>query len=90
VSATLFIGNLPYSATEDDLKTLFETVGTVVSVRIVRDRETHRARGFGFVEYEAASCAQTAILEFSGRRIGGREIIVNEARPRETAYASRR
>jgi RNA recognition motif-containing protein len=84
MSTTLFIGNLPYSITEDGLKTLFETVGTVVSVRIVRDKETQRAKGFGFVEYDREADAASAISEFAGRSLGGRQLVVNEARPRET------
>jgi RNA recognition motif-containing protein len=90
VSATLYVGNLPYSMTEDSLKALFETAGTIVSVRLVRDRETQRPKGFAFVEYDAPNSAHTAIVEFSGRRIGGRELIVTEARPREMSGSSRR
>ena len=84
MSATLFVGNLPFSMTEDSLRTLFGTTGAVVATRIVRDRETQRHKGFGFVEFETVNAAQAAIEEFSGRNIDGRSLIVNEARPRET------
>jgi len=83
MSTTLFVGNLPFSMTEESLRTLFGTTGTVLDARIVRDRETQRHKGFGFVEFESANAAQAAITEFSGRRIDGRSLIVNEARPRE-------
>jgi cold-inducible RNA-binding protein len=79
---TLFVGNLPFSMTEDSLKTLFEVAGTVVLARIVRDRETQRHKGFGFVEFETPDAANAAITEFAGRPIGGRSLVVNEARPR--------
>ena len=82
MSKTLFVGNLPYSMTEDRLRTLFEASGTIVSVRIVIDRETQRPKGFGFVEFEVPYAAEAAIAELSGHLIDGRELMVNEARPR--------
>ena len=90
MSKTLFVGNLPFSMTEDGLRGLFEAVGPVVSTRIPLDRLTRKPRGFGFVEFEAPGVAQAAIIEFSGRRIDGRELVVNEARVREESRPGRR
>lgn len=90
MSKTLFVGNLPYSMTEDHLRALFEASGRVASVRVVVDRETRRAKGFGFVEFDAPNAADAAIAEFSGRMIEGRELIVNEARPRAFSQNGRR
>ncbi len=90
MSKTLFVGNLPYSMTEERLRTLFEVSGTVVSARVLIDRETQRPKGFGFVEFEAPYAADAAIAELSGRQIEGRELIVNEARPRAFSQSDRR
>jgi cold-inducible RNA-binding protein len=90
MSTRLFVGNLPFSMTEDSLKALFEIAGPVAMVRIVIDRETGRPKGFGFVEFEQPEAATTAIAEFSGRTIAGRALVVSEARPREAAGAPRR
>jgi RNA recognition motif-containing protein len=90
MSKTLFVGNLPYSMTEDDLRALFEASGRVVSVRVVVDRETRRPKGFGFVEFDAPNAADAAIAELSGRMIDGRELVVNEARPRAFLPSGRR
>ena len=90
MSTRLFVGNLPFSMTEDSLKALFEIAGPVAYVRIVVDRETQRPKGFGFVEFERPEAATTAIAEFSGRMIAGRALVVSEARPREAAGAARR
>ena len=79
----LYVGNLPYSATEDDLKTHFSQAGTVTSVALIKDRATGRAKGFGFVEMETAEEAQKAITMFHGQDFMGRTITVNVARPRE-------
>lgn len=78
----LFIGNLPYSAGDDELRSFFEEVGKVDSASVITDRETGRSRGFGFVEMEDAD-ADTAIESLNGKDMDGREIVVNEARPRE-------
>lgn len=72
------------------LRTLFGGSGVIVSARVVIDREIQRAKGFGFVEFEAPYAAEAAIAEFSGRVIDGRELIVNEARPRAFSQSSRR
>ena len=77
----LFVGNLPYRATEDMLNDLFSQVGEVVSATIVTDRDTGRSRGFAFVEMEQ-DAAERAIEQFNGYEIDGRKINVNEARPR--------
>jgi RNA recognition motif-containing protein len=79
----LYVGNLPYSATEDDLKTHFSQVGTVTSVALITDRETGRAKGFGFVEMATGEEAQKAMEMFHGQEFMGRTITVNIARPRE-------
>lgn len=82
MSKSLYVGNLPWSATEADVRDLFSAHGEVLSVKLITDRETGRARGFGFVEMEnsAASAAVEALDNYS---FGGRNLKVNEARPRE-------
>jgi len=77
----LFIGNIPYTATEDQMGDLFSEVGTVASVAIIKDRDSGRSKGFGFVEYEEDSEADKAIEKFNGHEMDGRSLIVNEARP---------
>lgn len=79
---TIYVGNLPFSATENDVRSLFERHGTVQSVKLVNDRETGRPRGFGFVEMSSSE-AQTAIQHMNGFDMGGRPLRVNEARERE-------
>ncbi|MHB8757637.1 MAG: RNA recognition motif domain-containing protein [Bacillota bacterium] len=81
---TLYVGNLPWSATEDDLSRVFSQHAQVVSARVVTDRETGRSRGFGFVEVEDDG-AQTAIDALNGFMFGGRPLTVNEAKPRESS-----
>jgi len=78
----IYVGNLPFSATEDKVRQLFETYGPVNSVKLINDRETGRPRGFGFVEMEEAG-AKEAIQALNGSDYGGRTMKVNEARPRE-------
>ncbi len=78
----LYVGNLPFSATEEDLRELFETHGAIESVSVITDRETGRARGFAFVEFEEASSAEAAIQALDGRDMDGRSIRVNEAHER--------
>ena len=77
----LFVGNLSYQTTENDLANLFSEVGEVTSVTIVTDRETGRSRGFAFVEMEQ-DAANEAVERFNGHELNGRNINVNEARPR--------
>ena len=78
----IYCGNLPFSATEDDVRALFEEYGAVQSVDMIYDRESGRPRGFGFVEMNTAD-AQSAISALDGMNYGGRDLRVNEARPRE-------
>jgi RNA recognition motif-containing protein len=78
----IFVGNLPFSATEADLNGLFSEFGAVDSVAIITDRETGRSRGFGFVELAADARAQDAIRDLDGVDLQGRNIKVNEAKPR--------
>ncbi len=78
----LYIGNLPYTITEAELRELFERHGTVASVSVITDRETGRARGFAFVEFEDANGAQAAMQALDGTDVGGRTLRVNEANER--------
>jgi RNA recognition motif-containing protein len=79
----VYVGNLSYATTEDDLRTLFAQAGTVKSVALIKDRDTGRSKGFAFVEFETQVDAQKAISMFNGQQLGDREINVNLARPRE-------
>ena len=79
----IYVGNLPYSTTPDDLREVFSAFGEVSAARIVNDRETGRAKGFGFVEMPNDEEAKKAIEALNGNDIGGRKAVVNEARPRE-------
>jgi len=83
MSNSLYVGGLSYSMTEDGLKDAFSQAGTVISVKIVLDRETGRSKGFGFVEMGSPAEAQAAIDMWNGKELEGRTIKVNEARPRE-------
>lgn len=78
----IFVGNLPFSATEDEIQKLFEPYGTIDRVAIITDRETGRSRGFGFVEMAADARAQDAINELDGAELGGRNLRINEAQPK--------
>jgi RNA recognition motif-containing protein len=79
----IFVGNLPYNATENDLEAAFTQYGTVERVSVIRDRESGQSRGFGFVEMPNAGEAENAINGLNGRELNGRTLNVNEARPRE-------
>ncbi|MHC5543681.1 RNA recognition motif domain-containing protein, partial [Singulisphaera rosea] len=79
----LYVGNLSYNVNETDLEELFSQFGTVQSAQIIIDRDTNRSKGFGFVEMSADNEAQAAIDELNGQEHGGRNLTVNEARPRE-------
>lgn len=81
MSTKLYVGNLPYEATESDLQALFETSGQVASINIVRDRATGQARGFAFVEMSDTEGARKAISELDRHQYGGRSLTVNEAKP---------
>ncbi|MBI3924612.1 MAG: RNA-binding protein [Armatimonadetes bacterium] len=74
--------NLPFSADEDELRKIFEEFGPVDATRIVRDRDTNAARGFGFVDMVRREDAEAAIDRMNGSELGGRQLVVNEARPR--------
>jgi RNA recognition motif-containing protein len=78
----LYVGNLPYNTTEDDLRNLFSQYGGVDSVAVITDRETGRSKGFGFVEFGNDAEARSAIQALSGQEYGGRALTVNEARPK--------
>lgn len=79
----LYVGNLPYSATEDSLREFFSQAGTVESAAIITDKMSGRSKGFGFVEMSADEEAQAAIDTLNGKDMDGRAITVNEARPKE-------
>lgn len=79
----IYVGNLPFSATSESLNEMFAQFGTVDSAKIVMDRETGRSKGFGFVEMSTGEEAQAAIEKLNGSDMGGRSLVVNEARPME-------
>lgn len=79
----LYVGNLSFHLTSDDLEQYFAQAGTVESAKIIEDRDTGRSRGFGFVEMSSEAEAQGAIEQFNGQEFEGRSLVVNEARPRE-------
>ncbi len=79
----LYVGNLPYDATEEDLRQLFSGAGTVASASIIMDRETGRSKGFGFVEMSTQAEAEKAVSLFNGRELHDRPLKVDLARPRE-------
>ena len=83
MSTKLFVGSLPWSIDEQALQSTFEAHGSVVSAKIIKDRDTGRSRGFGFVEMENSSDAQSAIKALHQSELNGRNIIVNEAKPRD-------
>lgn len=78
----LYVGNLPYQTTDEDLNVLFSQAGAVESVRVMRDMATGRARGFAFVEMATDDDAQKAVQQFHDHQLEGRALVVNEARPR--------
>jgi RNA recognition motif-containing protein len=82
VSTKLFVGSLPWSIDDQGLQNAFEEHGTVVSAKVIKDRETGRSRGFGFVEMENSTQAQNAIKALNDSELKGRNIVVNEAKPR--------
>ena len=82
MSTRLYVGNLNFRTTGDELRELFSQAGEVESASVVEDRDTGRSRGFGFVEMATAEGAAAAIEQFNGKEVGGRALTVNEARPR--------
>ncbi len=85
----LYVGNLPYSATDEELSTRFSECGTVESSKVIIDRDTGRSKGFGFVEMSSDSEAQAAIDKLDGTDFDGRPMRVNEARPQERRTGGR-
>ncbi len=77
----LYVGNLPYTVSEDDLRELFEKYGEVQSAKVIKDNATGRSKGFGFVEMAADDAAEKAIADLNGSSLKERAIVVNEARP---------
>lgn len=78
----IYVGNIPYSISGQDLGELFSSFGEVKSANVVTDRETGRSKGFGFVEMADSNSASTAINEMNGKTVSGRQLVVNEAKPR--------
>lgn len=78
----VYVGNLPYSTTESDLENMFSSYGQVDSVKIITDRDTGRSKGFAFVEMSSRDEGEQAVAELNGKEMGGRQLRVNEARPR--------
>ena len=83
MSMKLYVGNLSFNTSGEDLQELFAQAGTVESATVVEDRDTGRSRGFGFVEMSSKEEGQAAIQQFNGKEVGGRALNVNEAKPRE-------
>ena len=79
----LYVGNLSYSVTEDELRELFAQAGGVTSVAVIKDRDTGQSKGFAFVEFSTQADAQKAISRFNGQKLGERTLTVNLARPKE-------
>jgi RNA recognition motif-containing protein len=86
----LYVGNLSYTTTDDDLRTLFAQAGTVASVAVIKDRDTGTSKGFAFVEMTTQAEAQKAISMFNSQQLGERTLKVNLAKPREERAAPRR
>lgn len=82
--AKLYVGNLNFDTTEDDLKTFFSEVAEVARVSVIRDKLTNRSRGFAFVEIDDADKVSKAISTLNGKSLGGRNLKVNEAKPQES------
>ena len=79
----LYVGNLPYTVRDDDLQQAFSAFGSVSSAKVMMERDTGRSKGFGFVEMGSDAEAQSAIQGMNGQSLGGRSLVVNEARPME-------
>jgi RNA recognition motif-containing protein len=89
VAKKLYVGNLSYDTTDNDLQNLFVPHGTVQSAQVIMDRDAGRSKGFGFVEMDSGDHAQAAITALNGKEVNGRALTVNEARPREERSGSR-
>ena len=79
----LFVGNIPFSLSESELRDIFSEIGSIESCKLIMDSETGRSRGFGFVEYETPEQAQEAIDKFDSFDVQGKKLVVNKAKPRE-------
>ena len=88
MSSKVYVGNLPFVSTAEEVRAEFEKCGAVASVSIIKDRETGRPRGFGFVEYTTADAVNKAINDLNGREFGGRTLTVSEARERTQSGGS--
>jgi RNA recognition motif-containing protein len=82
----LYVGNLSFDSTDEELRQLFEPHGTVESAKVATDRDTGRSRGFGFIEMSSDSEADSAITALNGTQVGGRSLTVNEARPKTSGF----
>jgi RNA recognition motif-containing protein len=89
-SVNIYVGNLAFTTTDDDLRQLFEPYGVVDEIRVITDRDTGRSKGFGFVEMPDSTTAKTAIAGLQGKELAGRTLTVNEAKPREPRRESNR
>lgn len=89
MSKNIYVGNLPYSTTDEELEGIFSPFGAVNSSRIITDRYTGRSKGFGFVEMESDEEADKAITELNGTEVGGRVVKVDEARPKRNRGGAR-
>ncbi|MEP6850272.1 MAG: RNA-binding protein [Acidobacteriota bacterium] len=84
MSTKLYVGNISFNTSNQDLNDIFGAIGTVESANIIEDRETGRSRGFGFVEMASKEDAENAIAQLNGKEVDGRELKVNEAKPQES------